>query len=122
MSTGGVDSPDNGSAQKRPTQKYLEGFVPGSYELDSWVDHSLEASFDDNTVFRWLCDTVFMRLYCIFKALGIRTGDDLLHLSLDIRNHTHRQNLRQAVILSGVAWNNFRRALRDFARPIVHEV
>ncbi|KAF8999920.1 hypothetical protein BDZ89DRAFT_1051108 [Hymenopellis radicata] len=111
-------------------QKYLDnrvehtsdGFVPGSYELNSWVDHSPKASFDDNTVFHWLCDSIFMRLYRVFKTLGIRTGDDLLHLSLDIHHHTHRQNVREAVILSGVAWKNFRRALRDFVRPVVHEV
>lgn len=54
--------------------------------------------------------------------MGIVTGDDLLKLSLELRNPDNRVKIKDALSLDGPAWQGFRLRLFAFARPVVLEI
>ncbi|KAF9005822.1 hypothetical protein BDZ89DRAFT_1145034 [Hymenopellis radicata] len=104
--------------------KILVGFDTKEYVAGSWIAHDADATFIADAVKRFLVDSAFLRLEPTLNGMSVTTGDDLLFLSLEIRDNVQREALRKALLLPANGWQRFRTALRAFAKPlrIEHEV
>ena len=96
----------------------LDNGIDTAYTPASWIEHP-NADFKRDAVSTFLNDVGLSDHSEAFVSMGVVSGDDLLHLSLEMRTQTRRLILKEALGLEGAEWIRVKAVLMNFARPVV---